>query len=502
MRFSTRLPQLIRPAQLRSRGRVAMLALGLLLATASAALAQVPMINLHHNTSTGAPAAPYAIGTAVTVRGVVTVGVGTFTGTYTDVYLMDATAGINVYKVGTPPFQFQIGDSVTVAGTVGQYFGTTEVVMTTWTLHASGVALPEPLVVTCSDVTNAFLPDYSEPNEARFVRLNGVTWSGTWPSGSGSVTLHDETGDCVLYIDQDTGIQNMTPPGGEFDVMGIIKQYDSSSPYTTGYELLPRSAADFVLPAGPQILAGPVETDIQSNQVTIYFETDTETTASVDFGETASYELGSATDGSTSTVHNVVLAGLDPATVHHYRVHVTDAVGETVTPDRLFCSGSAPGCTGFMRAIFNKSVDTSLATDEQALGSQDFPGWLIDQIDAAQYTIDVVIYSFNMANVADALIAAKDRGVQIRFIYDDRDGDPYQDQVIRLQNNGIWVIDDSFGDNSGSGIMHDKIWIFDANSADPADPWVFTGSWNVTQEGTYTDAQNLLMIQDQALAQV
>jgi len=466
-----------------------------------AAFAQVPIIDLHHNTSTGVPAAPYAVGTPVTVCGVVTAGVGTFTWEYTEVYLQDATAGIMVYQAGAPPYAFQIGDSATVSGTIAQYRGMTELAMTGYTVHASGAAVPEPLVITCYDVEHAFLANYTEPNEARLVRLNDVTWSGAWPSFSGGITLTDASGTCTLYIDGTTGIQEMAPPTGPFDVVGVIKQYAGySPPYTSGYELMPRSEADFYLLPGPQILSGPAETDIQSDRVTIRFETDTVTTASIEYGETIAYELGVASDGVATTVHAIELAGLDAATIHHYRVTVTSDLGSVTTSDKLFCSASAPGCTGEITAIFNKSVDHDLATWEPALGGQALEGWIIDQINAAQLTIDVAIYSFDIAGPADALIAAHQRGVQIRFVYDNRS--PYQTQVTRLMSAGIRVIDDALGPNDGTEIMHHKLWVFDANSPDPAVPVVVSGSWNLSSQGTYTDAQNVVFIQDQALARV
>lgn len=473
-----------------------------LLAGGAAAQTPVDIIALHNNTASGAPAAPYAIGTAVTVRGVLTVGVGTFTTEYTDIYIQDATAGIMIYQSGTPPHAFQIGDSLTVSGTIAQYRGMTEVALGSYTVHASGLATPEPLVVTCDQVEHAFggPPSYSEPNEGRLVRINGVTWTGTWPSFSGGVQLQDASGTCTMFIDGTTGIQSMTPPGGEFDVIGVIKQYDENgSPYTDGYEILPRMVADIILGDGPQVLSGPRETDIQANQVTILLETDTETTVTIQYGPTTAYELGSATDGLSGTTHAVVLPGLEAATVYHYRVTAIDGNGQTTSPDRIFSSGSAAGCTGVIRAVFNKSVDHSLAIDEEAIGGQNLLGWLLDRINATQETIDVAIYSFNIPAVTDALIAAKDRGVQVRFIYE---YDNYNSEIARLQSNGIWIVNDGFGDNTGSGLMHHKLWIFDAHRADPAAPWVYTGSWNISTQGTYTDAQNLIMIQDQALARV
>ncbi|MBD3336219.1 MAG: hypothetical protein GF355_11950, partial [Candidatus Eisenbacteria bacterium] len=464
----------------------------------SHAQGNVDIIDLHHNTSNGEPAPPYTIGTPVSINGVVTVGYGTFTTDYTDVWVQDATAGIMVYK-SSVPYQFAIGDSVTISGTIDQYRGMTEVVLDAYTVHASGAGLPEPLVVTCDDVEHAFLPDYSEPNEGRLVRINNVTWTGSWPSFSGPITLHDDSGTCVLYIDGTTGVQNMTPPTGTFDVVGVIKQYAGfSPPYTGDYEILPRSPDDFTLHAGPQIIDGPRETDMQSDRVTIHVETEEPSSAWVNFGLTASHEMGSATDGEVVSVHDIVVDGLDPATIYHYEVVVENDLGQLTTADRLFSTGSAPGGTGEIAAIFNKSVDNGLASYENAAGGQDLAGWIVDRINATQVSIDVALYSFDLPEVADALIAARDRGVRVRFVYDDRD--TYQTEVLRLIDNGIPVIDDAYGDNSGSGSMHHKLWIFDALSDDPAGPWVYSGSWNLTVQGTNTDAQNVVMIQDQALA--
>ena len=484
-------------------GRVAssLFLFALILAWAApTALAQVPIIDLHHNTSTGVPASPYTVGTPVTVRGVFTVGVGTFTWEYTEAYLQDATGGIMIYQVGVPATNFQIGDSATVSGTISQYRGMTEITMTSNTVHASGAQVPEPLVITCYDVEHTFLANYTEPNEARLVRLNNVTWSGAWPTFSGGITLHDASGTCTLYIDGTTGIQNMAPPTGPFNVVGIIKQYAGySPPYTTGYELMPRFPDDILLLPGPQILSGPAETEIASDHVVIRFETETATSASIEYGVTTGYELGTATDGA-ATVHEIELAGLNPATIHHYRVTVTDETGSVTTPDKLFCTASAPGCTGEITTIFNKSVNHDLATWEPAIGGQALEGWIVDQINAAQYSIDVAIYSFDLSATADALIAAYQRGVRIRFVYDNRT--PYQSQVTRLMGAGIRVIDDALGPNDGAEIMHHKLWVFDALSADPAEPVVVTGSWNLSYDGTYNDAQNAVFIQDQALARV
>jgi hypothetical protein len=166
-----------------------------------------------------------------------------------------------------------------------------------------------------------------------------------------------------------------------------------------------------------------------------------------------------------------------------------------------FCSGSRSA--GEVRVYFNRSVETSLALGEAAQGNVDLVPKLIERIDAAQGSIDAACYSFDLAGPADALIAAHNRGVAIRFVTDDRGG-VYQAQVNRLIAAGITVIDDAYGPNNGGAeLMHDKFWVFDHRAdADYANDWVLTGSWNVNDGGTYTDIQDIILLQDESVAEV
>jgi len=381
--------------------------------------------------------------------------------------------------------------------------------MTSWTVHATGLSVPEPLPQTCYDVAHAWQISGSygcEPQESRLIRINGVTWSGTWPNPNtnGTVTLTDASGSCTLFVDRDTGLDDMTPPTGPFDIIGVLKQYDTSQPLNSGYQIVPRSPDDIVIP-GPRILTGPEETDVRPDQVTIVWTTDVPADSRVDYGLTGAYELGSVSDAAYETEHAITLTGLASARTHHYRVQSRGLNGvNTISGDELFCTASGPEAGGEIRVWFNKVVDTTLALGTPAEGLVNLPGKLVERIDAAQYSIDACIYSFDLASVADALIAAQQRGVAVRFIYDDRDGAGYQYEVQRLQAAGIPVIDDAFGSNDGNGLMHNKFFIFDHRNGSPddADDWLWTGSHNVTSAGSYTDAQNVIAIQDAALAEI
>ena len=444
-------------------------------------------------------------GSIVTVSGVMTVSTGMFSTTYIDAYVQDETGGIMVYHPRIP-VTLAIGDSVTLTGEIQQYRGMTELVPDSAqvVLHASGVAIPDTQVVTCLEVTQTFHPDYSEPNEGMLVRIENVTYTGTWPApgNSGGVTITDGTASCVLYIDRDTDLDEMTAPAGTFSVVGVIKQYGGySPPWTSDYEVLPRYSSDIIFPNAPRILSGPVETAIQPTSVTIVWTTDVASTSVVEYGLTTAY--GTTVSGPSSvTDHAVSLTGLTPATIYHYRVKSADSNGTTISGDRVFSSGSAAGSTGAMAVYFNKSVETAYSTGVPAQTVSNLSTVVVPKIDAATYSIDACLYSFSLTNVRDALIAARNRGVLVRFIYE---ADNYNTYIAALITAGIPCIPDDYGSNDGAGIMHNKFLVIDADArgnSNPANDWVLTGSWNATISGNDPNQnhQNVILIQDQALA--
>jgi hypothetical protein len=47
-----------------------------------------------------------------------------------------------------------------------------------------------------------------------------------------------------MRIDSDCDLFGTNPPLGTFNVVGIGSQFDTESPYTSGYQLFPRSIFD------------------------------------------------------------------------------------------------------------------------------------------------------------------------------------------------------------------------------------------------------------------
>jgi phosphatidylserine/phosphatidylglycerophosphate/cardiolipin synthase-like enzyme len=120
---------------------------------------------------------------------------------------------------------------------------------------------------------------------------------------------------------------------------------------------------------------------------------------------------------------------------------------------------------------------------------------LIQRIDAAQKTIHIASFETDLNDVAKALIRAKDRGVDVRWVTDDESGiladkKPGHGQFAMLKKAGIKVIDDG-----RAALMHDKFWIFDGQT-------VWTGSTNVTISGMFEQNNNVVVIESPQLAAI
>jgi phosphatidylserine/phosphatidylglycerophosphate/cardiolipin synthase-like enzyme len=110
--------------------------------------------------------------------------------------------------------------------------------------------------------------------------------------------------------------------------------------------------------------------------------------------------------------------------------------------------------------------------------------WLIDH---AQSTIDAAVFEFDLQDVADALIAAHDRGVQVRLVYDSEFAEE-SDKVDQLEAAGIPGVGDDRGD-----YQHNKFFVFDGDI-------VWTGSMNITENGVYRNNNNVVAFVSPELA--
>ena len=120
---------------------------------------------------------------------------------------------------------------------------------------------------------------------------------------------------------------------------------------------------------------------------------------------------------------------------------------------------------------------------------------LIEKIDAARESIHIASFEFDLTPVADALIRADERGVDVRWVTDDEHGieadeEPDRGQFEMLEDEGIEIKDDQRG-----ALMHNKFWIFDRKI-------LWTGSTNITESGIFKQDNNVIVVHSPALAEI
>ena len=453
----------------------------------------IPIAEARENNTSGVP---IKLGQLVTVNGIVTVSKQFGSPSY----IQDHTGGIAIYD-----FNFSdavnIGDEVTVTGTVTQFNGLTELEQVTIdTLSSTGNEVV-PLTVSIDDILGDGLAG-KEVYESMLLRINGVTVNTqAWTvSGSGTnYQLSDGTKELDVRVDNNVPYAGTPAPGGSFDIVGVLSQYKTSAPFTGGYQLMPRIEAD-IIATGPRILTTPVECSILPEQIDLCWSTAIEAGARVRYGTGVDYELG-VVDGVSGTEQMVSLTGLQPGTI--YRVQAFSvANGDTSFAQPMYVCTASATSTGDMQVYFSRSVDETLYPPLPAQGNVALDRKLMDRIDAAQHSIDLCLYSLSGQvgdDIADRLLAAKARGVKIRAIFET---DNASTNAIRTVRNNLPAIVDNFDRvNAGAGLQHNKFVVIDARDrSSDTDDWVVTGSWNPTDPGTDDDAQNVIMIQDQALA--
>lgn len=169
------------------------------------------------------------VGQVVTVSGVVTNGpeLGSIR------YIQDSTAAIGIYSPLLA--SWMPGDSVSVTGTISEYFGLLEVSapISGDTVLKIGVALPKPKRIQVSEM--------GENYEGQLITVKKVFFraAGFQLVGGSSYVLTNGTDSTNMYIRAVSPLVGVALPSDTLDVTGICSQY-------TQYQLLPRTVEDWV----------------------------------------------------------------------------------------------------------------------------------------------------------------------------------------------------------------------------------------------------------------
>lgn len=453
----------------------------------------VPISDLRNNNANGVP---IDTGQIFTVKGVVTSS--NHFGTAGPGSIQDGTAAISVYGTSFASI-VTIGDTVQVTSKLTHFNGLTQ-----FDLRVSGSSFiklghgtnPEPEVLSIGEIITQNWNGY-EAHESKLIRINNVTISGSGNfAASTNYTISDTSGTMQLRIDDNVSSIIGTPiPQGQIDLVGILGQYKNSAPYSSGYQLLPRNIADIVVDGRPLIYNSVYASNIDTNSFKVYFETARRGNSQVKFGLTPSLELDSVVIEDDTTHHVVPVTGLMENTVYYYKAYSRNQAGESSSNLYSLRTASSNPSLGNIFVYFNNSIDSSVAIPgNKALGNVNFLEKVIEKINSATYSIDIAAYSFNGLNdMALALVNAKNRGVKVRLVYENR---TMQGNVQTLLNAGIKM---SQRPSSLSGIMHNKFIVFDGRDSDPTNDWVWTGSWNFTST-ELTWKNNVIVVNDPSLA--
>ena len=259
----------------------------------------------------------------VTVTGVVTVPYGV-TGSRNFFLQMKPGGpwtGIMVYTPGVQYSRANVGDSLTITGTVLEYYGNTELSVAdtaTDIIHHGSVTPPDPVILTCAyldtTATSALPTDSAEAYEGVLVKLEGVFVTDTAPPTSG-FEVTDGTGYVIVYNNY-----SYTPNiGDNLNVTGVVHTHYGY------YKVRPRSIDDYEF-LNPGISAAY---SISRENIDIIFKTQMDNTAE----DPSKYYITDSTGAQLS----VLSAVLDTADAHV--IHLVTATMEDAMPYQL----STPG---------------------------------------------------------------------------------------------------------------------------------------------------------------
>ena len=415
-------------------------------------------------------------GNMVTVAGVVTNGdeLGLIR------YLQDAGGGLALYP-GTgsaPGFDgVQRGDSLLVTGMLVDYFGLLELnPITSFTIIESGRPLPEPI-----EATPAELDESLEGCLLRLICSNVDSPNGLLLGGQEYLLQHFSGEEFDLYLPTGHPLSGSPAPTEAIDLVGILSQ-------SGNYQLLPRDADDLQPSACLYFSSPPVLSDQQSDGFQLQWQTSNPAGSMLRYGPTPELDFAVVAP-ALSTEHILSIDGLDPATF--YYVQAVSFAGIDTVRSAVELVTTTSTSSGAIEVYFNQWTDPAYSTGQTPAGSDaDAAAQAIqERIEAAQTSIEVCMYNANLLSWRDWLVDAHGRGVQVRYIHDDETNNTALSGGVPFP---------TVAGNIGSGLMHNKFLVIDADS--PEDAYVLTGSMNMTSNGVYDDYNNLLVIQDQALA--
>lgn len=216
------------------------------------------------------------------------------------------------------------------------------------------------------------------------------------------------------------------------------------------------------------------------------------------YGYTRDLELGTLsagiTESPTVTISNAGSAQL-------FYVQAETVLGNNSEQTDTLAIMTQSGSSGDIKILFNLSVDTTYATTNNyaITVGEGLDDSLVAYINRATTSIDATFYnsttSPSVSPISEALNNAFQRGVSVRVIYNEST----LNAAISQLDEAIPILESPVQDfENDRGIMHHKFFVFDADDVNHS--YVWTGSTNMTPQQVNTDANHVVIIQDQSIA--
>lgn len=402
--------------------------------------------------------------------------------------LMDNTGGISTIEFNKDwGYTVAQGDVVVVRGGISQYRGLTQIGNID-TVFKTGTATP---------VSPTIVNKPSEETENKYIQVIGVevlTTDATW-GGNKNYDVTNGTDTFTVRIDRDTEIDGEAIPSGKLDIVGIGGQFDASSPYTSGYQLLPQTKDDITASTGgpdPVIAfkgsTGSVDeaAGTYTLEVTLANANSTPTTVEV-FVSQSTATLGTDYNFSSpqmvtfpansTTTQNVIVTILNNATTDGDRT--VEFRFQNQTNDAVFGADSA-----FLLTIMDDDLAVTQIQDI-TVNDAEFKPTTIDQ----RVRIQGVVYGVNLRSTGlQFTVIDNTGGVGIiefskDFGYTVREGDEVIVQGYVGFYNGLTQIEDL-----------DTV-IFDNNQSTPKNPLVVT-ELDETTESELVEIERVWFVND------
>jgi len=114
---------------------------------------------------------------------------------------------------------------------------------------------------------------------------------------------------------------------------------------------------------------------------------------------------------------------------------------------------------------------------------------VVAEINKAQKSINIAMYSFTSREIAQAVLTALERHVKVRIVLDKAQKNEHYSKSRYLISKGVDI-----KYHLGPGLMHNKFSVIDGQE-------VLTGSFNWTASAEKRNDENLLILTDKELAE-